>query len=653
MELLTRAWLRVKRWFRPEPVVRTVHDPAPRRGTIERTLDSLAAENERLSNRGRDDEAAERIGELIEARAMAGSGPWRVPAHVIAQTDAIIEEAVSALRDRHVGAREAAPAIAQGAYGDIELALQNVEWRRQINLSWLEFSRWGIQQIILICRLHYIKSPVFRRGVDVSAQYVFGRGVEISSPDPDANDVLKSFIADNQTVLGQVGLTDLERRKYYDGNLYFACFADAADTGRCRVRTIDATEIEEIVTNPDDTDEPWFYKRNWTSALFDVDSGATRTEGMKRWYPALEYDPPSKPATIGGVEVDWKTRIHHRKCGAISKWHFGCPLGYAALDWVRAAKRFLEACATQKQALAQFSMIMTTKGGQAAIAGAKAQLSTTVSTNSTLWDENPTAVNASIPVMGSGTELEPFKITGEGGNPEEVRRFELMAFRVFGCPETFWSDVKTGNLATAQSLDRPTELNYREKQEAWREDLAVLGMWALRTSAAAPSGRLREALMRRATGRRGKVIMPDIREAKRATRNNGDVKYTPVDSPDTIEVMVTFPSIREGDIPALTAAVVQGATLGNKAGDVIGTDERATVRKLYEVLGYEDGDDLVNEQYPLEGKDKYDPLRKEEPENKPTLNPATGLPAAPTVPEPEPAVEALVDAVKRYRKAVR
>ena len=159
--------------------------------------------------------------------------------------------------------------------------------------------------------------------------------------------------------------------------------------------------------------------------------------------------------------------------------------------------------------------------------------------------------------------------------------------------------------------------------------------------------------MRRATGRRGQVIMPDIREAKRATRNNGDVKYTPVDSPDTIEVMVTFPSIREGDIPALTAAVVQGATLGNKAGDVIGTDERATVRKLYEVLGYEDGDDLVNEQYPLEGKDKYDPLRKEEPENKPTLNPATGLPAAPTVPEPEPAVEALVDAVKRYRKAVR
>ena len=77
--------------------------------------------------------------------------------------------------------RETSPLLSAGATGDIELALQNVEWRREINLSWLEFSRWGIQQLILISRLQYIKHPWIQRGINVAANYVFGRGVEVKA----------------------------------------------------------------------------------------------------------------------------------------------------------------------------------------------------------------------------------------------------------------------------------------------------------------------------------------------------------------------------------------------------------------------------------------------------------------------------------------
>jgi transketolase len=45
---------------------------------------------------------------------------------------------------------------------------------------------------------------------------------------------------------------------------------------------------------------------------------------------------------------------------------------------------------------------------------------------------------------------------------------------VCGVPETFLADVSTGNLATATTLDRPTELVFMEKQEAWREDLTII-----------------------------------------------------------------------------------------------------------------------------------------------------------------------------------
>src|SRR5262249_31054002 len=69
----------------------------------------------------------ERACELIEARQMAGTGPW-----LVAEERGKLDKAGAKLRETDA-------LISQGAYGDIELALQNVEWRRQVNLSWLEF----------------------------------------------------------------------------------------------------------------------------------------------------------------------------------------------------------------------------------------------------------------------------------------------------------------------------------------------------------------------------------------------------------------------------------------------------------------------------------------------------------------------------------
>src|SRR6185369_1731685 len=81
----------------------------------------------------------ERAAELIEARQMCGAGPWLV-----------------AESRQQIGKpgrfQESDPIGSVGAMGDIDLMLSNVEWRREVNLSWLEFSRWGIQQIILVSR---------------------------------------------------------------------------------------------------------------------------------------------------------------------------------------------------------------------------------------------------------------------------------------------------------------------------------------------------------------------------------------------------------------------------------------------------------------------------------------------------------------------
>jgi len=601
------------------------------------TISDLRAENRLLLKLLPEQQERDRFGdymdfaaEWIEARLMSGPGPWR---QAIGPREA--QQALGRIRDRALGLKESVPLIGQGAFGDIELALQNVEWRREVNMSWLEFSRWGIQQIILISRLYYVKNPIIRRLIDVAAAYVFARGVEVTSSDMDANEVLKEFFARNRKTLGRIALAKHERRKYYDGNLFFALFADTVDKGLVECRLIDATEIQDIECDPEDAEKPWFYKRCWTAKVFNTVTGAKSTEPIERYYPALGYDPDEKPAEINGIEVMWDCHIHHRKSGEVAQWTFGCPMVYPALDWARAARRFLEACLTVRQALAQIAMTLTTKGGQQALEGAKQQLQTNVSVGSSLWDTNPPTVAGGTFASGPGTKLEAFNTKGAGGDPEEVRQYKLMCCMVVGVPETFLSDMNTSNLATATSLDRPTELNFIEKQEAWREDLLIIAEYVLGVSGKAASGKLREA--------KRNIESIQIREASRKQKPNGQWVYeaTPDKSTD-IEIRVNFPNIVEGDVALLVKSTVEAMTLGNLSGTVVGIDERAGVRLLYDQLGVENGDELIEEAYP---EATYEADRTIEPPAPEPVPIAT--PAGPAVAATKKAIERLIEESKR------
>lgn len=577
-------------------------------------------------------ENLERACELVEARQMAGAGPWLPEGSRVALAE---HPTLSGVK-----VREANPIVSQGAFGDVELALQNVEWRREINLSWMEFSRWGIQQIMLISRLYFIKNPLIRRVIQIASTYVFGRGVEVTSDDEDANEVLQEFFERNARTLGPIALTEAEEQKYYDGNLFWIFFPDTDNTGSVDVRTIDATEVLDIITDPDDADTPWLYRRLWTERNFDSANGQVSTQTKEAWYPAIGYEPKAKPDRIGSFPVMWDTPIYHRKCGKVSKWRFGCPIIYPALDWAKEARRFLEACTTVQKALAQYSMTVTTKGGQQAIEGLKQQLETTIGPQAPIWDTNPPAVAGATFVSGTGTKVSPFQQRGVGANPEEVRQLKLMVCMVVGVPETFMADVSTGNLATATTLDRPTELTFLAKQDAWREDLAVIGKYVLGVSKAAPSGKLREALRRREMSQRD-IAGLVIRERERRLVD-GQMRYVTVleakaakpAQPAAINVMVTFPAIREGDMLQIVQAIVQALTLGDKMGGVHGIDERAGIFALMKALpGIDNAEELIEAMYPEKAYKDIIDRTEEEDEPPPPTPPA----AAPGQVTPAPA----------------
>jgi len=639
-ELITGLGNRFKAWA-TAPAVQTLSPPVPERREDLRPLvrslvETLAMKSVEEDFRKRD--IMEFAGELQEAAMMGGSGPWLGP---MTFAESSVPGGLKKAHEQGVRARESFM-NAQGANGIFELELNNWEWRREAAFGWLEFSRWGIQQIILISRLYYIKNPIVRRLVNVCAIYVFGRGVEVSSPDKDANDEIKRFFDRNQKVLGQVALTDMERRKDYDGNLFFVFFANG-DTGETDVRTIDATEVQEIVTDPEDCDVEWYFHRMWVQRTFNPETGQFQQITGDCWYPAVGYEPAAKPATINGKPVMWDNPVYHRKCGTVGKWLFGCPRIYPMLDWAKASRKFLEACAAVKAALAQIAMTITTKGGQQALEGIKRQLETTVNTGNSSWyDQNPTAVNGSIWASGPGTALAAFKSSGEGGDPEEVRQYKLMCCMVKDVPETFLADVSTGNLATATTLDRPTELAFKSLQEEWREDLCVIVTFALRNSAKAPNSKFREALAARKLNMDKPVL---IYEAKRVRNHRGDWHYVVSEAKpevtNAIEVTVTFPEIREGDIPALVTATVEAMTLKNTQGQVVGIDQKTGVQHLFTLLGIDKADEIVEQMYP---DGEYDPNRENQADAEAERTAQAAKAVAALKPQPDPAKKPTMEA---------
>lgn len=457
---------------------------------------------------------------------------------------------------------------------ELELALEDRGWVRELTLANFEFSLFGIHRIIAMCRLYFLKNPLVRRGIQVSSFYVFGRGVSISSEDPDADAVLKAFFTNPRNIaeVGHRALVKKEESIWTDGNIYWIFFSDPK-TGEQLIRSIDPIEIVEIVNDPDDASVERYIHRRWMSQKFDEASGNRTPMPSEAWYPALGYEPDEKPPLIQNVKVMWDTPVLHEKEGALSKWQWGVPLAYCALDWARSVKKVMENWVTIQEALARFSWQAETQGGLPAIANLKQTLATTLATgDGSFYEQNPPPVTGSAWISGPGNKLQPFKTAGTIDSPEVGRRVAHMVYMVFGLPETFFADASVGTVATATSLDRPTELKFMEAQERWREVLQRICWRVLEMSERAPNGKLREAFAAK-----------------------------PRSKPVTITV--SFPSILEHDIKEQVEAIIAAATLGGF--QATGIDERIAIGLLLQELNVEDWQEVLEVMYP---EDEYEPL---------------------------------------------
>lgn len=472
---------------------------------------------------------------------------------------------------------------------ELELAMEDEGWLKLDFMSAQEFSRAGLGKIIKLARLMYLKNPLINHAVDVQSHYVFGQGMAVQAAHPLVNDAIARFLDDPKN---KVELTGHQARMQKEvelavtGNLFLVFFASPV-TGRVRVRSIPVEEIAEIICDPDDGKTPWYYKRVWSEQGFNASSGLASPAQKTAYYPSWEVNPKEALKGIGGNPV-MEYPVYHVKVGGHEGMRFGVPEIYSALDWARAVKEDLEDFATIRRSLSRFAWNMTTKGGPKGVAAAKTKLETTLGAlSSTSGETNPppTVGSTFIAAEGAAT-LTPVNTRGAGMLPDDARMLWLMVSAGTGIPETILAgNAEVGNLATAKTLDRPTELKMRARQELWRDVYGRVLDYVVDRAALANEGELK-----------GKLEYDEDKKPYVVLTDDPDTG-----DPINRQINIGFPGILERDTNAHVDAIVKAATLDGKpqAGTM---SNKTTARLLLTALGVEDIDGELEAMFP-EGQD--------------------------------------------------
>jgi hypothetical protein len=468
--------------------------------------------------------------------------------------------------------REDSLDLLQERLAELEFALEDEGWVRLGLEGQREFSRSGLKRIAAMSRLMYLKNPLIQRGINVKTYYVWGQGVQIQARDDTVNTVLQRFLDDpgnRDELTGHQARMLKEIDLGVEGNVFLTLFP-SIKTGHVRVRSIVPDEIADIWTNPEDTRERWYYVRRWTQRTINS-VGQYETKALAALYPDWRYRPRNRPASYGGLAINWESPVYHVRVGGLSGMRFGVPETYSSLDWARAYKDFLTDWATLVRSLSKFAWRMTTAGRN--VKAAKKKLATTLDLDN--LESNPPPTAGSAFVGTDAVNIEPIPKTGATTSAEDGKQLRLMVASAMDIPDTILSgDPDQGNLATAKTLDRPTELAMSTRQTLWADVFRDLCLFVIRANVLATRGKLTGTV--------------NVDEDGIET-----IELTGLDD-DALTIDITFPEILEHDTDAAVTAIVNAATLGGHVNANV-IDNTTLVRLLLTALGVDDVDELVDD----------------------------------------------------------
>lgn len=410
----------------------------------------------------------------------------------------------------------------QESMAGLETRMLEPGWLELTAAAQQEFSREGLRQITASCRVMAVKSPLIKRGLSLRQAYVWGQGVEITARTPRVNTVVQEFLDDEgnrRTFFGPTAREQAERALGTDGNLFPVLFTNPRD-GKVQVRLLPWDEVTDIITNPEDNSEPWFYRHEtWTQRQT---ASGTIDEPRVIYYPALGHRPATKPArwrdiTGAAVPIRWDAPVVHIKVNALSGWKFGVGDAYAAIDWAKAYKDFLSDWATLVRSLSRFAWRLTARGSRQA--AARARLAAAPSRDHVTGDANHAGATA---IQSPDMMLEAIPKSGATIDSDSGRPLAAMVASALDVPVTMLlgDPGVTGNRATAETLDTPTEMMADGRRAVWTEAMTAIITHVVTAAVRAPEGILRGTITQNGTREqlklRGRaettidVVWPDV-----------------------------------------------------------------------------------------------------------------------------------------------
>ena len=467
--------------------------------------------------------------------------------------------------------------LLQERIAELELALDDVGYERIGDSNFdKQFTKASIDKIAAMARVYWLKNPLVKRAVATQANYVFGQGVDVVAADEDVQTVVDAFMEDSKNraeLTGEQAMLTKETELQVTSNLFFTFFTDPLN-GATRVRTIPLSEITRIIYNPDDSKEPWYYYRQWQQPK---EAGSQKCEMHQAMYPDINYMPKGGlPKHFNGIEVMALNPVYHVKTNCLSDMEYGVSEIYAAIDWAKAYKDFLEDWYTIVKSLSKFSWKATSKSGATGMTQAKQVLEGAINGGSNPMNSDLPGQAAQVWMSSDNFDLAPMPKSGATVAVDDGRRALLMVCAATGIYEHYFGDPSTGNLATAKAMEQPMLLMFQERQELWTDVFNTILGYVINQSALKPGGKLR-----------GVMSFNDYGESY-------------VDMGDTDRsVDVKFPPILQEDVNERIDAIVKSVTLsGQTPANTI--DLKTATTQMLTALG--EDTDIVDKLFPDDPK---------------------------------------------------
>lgn len=457
-------------------------------------------------------------------------------------------------------------------------AFDSVGWAPLDSKNAKEIDLATVKRAANVSRALYAMNPFVQSGVNARIGYIWGRGVVF-----DGVESINDKIEDNRRKLfNDSAYTELERVLATDGNSFTALPTGDADEDSLAFR-VPLDQIMSAVSNPDDVEDVWYYRREWSVKLTNSQTGDQREVTKIKYYPSLEYYQRLQKAgknlprrwKDAGVEQNYV--IHHVAVNRQIGWRWGVPDVLPVIFWAKAYKEYLEDNATLVKAYSRIAwQIQAGSVGGAQAAGAQVMAPPT---RDPMTGELQYV--GSTVVTGPGTVASAMPATG---SQVDFSKGSAMASAIAAglqVPKTVITrDPGEGNRSTAETLDLPT-LKAMESRQLLHTDrfLQLFEFWGAKVTPVVQSSRKRSE--------------PNSKEAEEAESGTG---------PEF--ALVTWPQIESDSTKDRIAALGTAAELGvlykqEARKDALGTLGIAPYKPWDELPTMED-DPAAKEQFERE-----------------------------------------------------